>query len=53
MRRTNLEHDAIVWAENYLPITYRNYERALTLGDTKRAHRLTKRMKTKYKETGQ
>jgi len=40
----------MVWAETYLPITYGNYERALALGDIKRANRLTKRMRTKYKE---
>lgn len=53
MRRTTIEHDAIVWAETYLPITYRNYERAVAAGDTKRAHKLTKRIKSKYKEIGQ
>ena len=45
-----IDHDMMVWSANNLPITYRNYERAAALGDVKRAHRLTKRIRTKYKE---
>ena len=45
-----LPAEVIAWAEEYAPITYRNYIRAHSSGDQKRTKRLIKTLKQKYKE---
>lgn len=45
-----MKQEVTLWAEVNAPISYRNYAGALASGDQKRAKRIEKHIRKKYKE---